>query len=158
MNKFLGIMLVVLFAISLTGCKGKVTDLDGNEKNNFDINETAAYNNINYTITKAEYSNGVEYGFGSNEDETNIYYILAFQVENNSKKAYKDSYGCILKTKETTSEQITTIIVHDESTPDPLSAGEKETKILAWEISKEDRAQTYNCYTSEAEFTFDLEK
>jgi hypothetical protein len=158
MSKILKSCIIFLFLISLVGCENNVTDLNGTNKTEFNIDEIVVYKNINYSIVKAEYTDGLEYGFGPNEDENNIYYVLTFQIENNSKKAYEDSYGCILNTKETTSEKITTIVVSDENNIEPLGAGEKETTVLAWEISKEDHAQTYNCHTSEVEFTFDLTK
>ena len=157
MNKFFGTLLVVLLAIILTGCKNSVTNLDGKEKTKFGINETAVYKNIDYTITKAEYTDGSKEGFGQLENENNIFYALTFQVKNNSKKSYYSSYSCILKTKEITSEQITT---HSTGTNQfkALYAGKSYTTTLFWEISKEDVAQSYKCYINGIEFTFDLTK
>jgi hypothetical protein len=155
-------LLIIFLAIFLNNSSfvknlfsSKVTDINGNLKTEFAINETAVYKDINYRITNAEYGDVIQ-GYKP-MDENNTYYSLTFEVQNNSKNTYVPNYECILRTEEVTSEQINTTWTGDDSS-DHLAVGEDNATTYFWEISKDDKAKTYWCfiYESDVEFTFDL--
>ncbi len=102
-HKIFKTFIIVLFAISLTGCKAR--DLDGNVKTEFGIKETAVYKNIYYTVTDVEYTDTLSQGVQTS-DENKTYIALTFQVENKSKKEI-DVPSCIIITEKTSSEQET---------------------------------------------------
>lgn len=157
MKKISKIVIIFLFMASLTGCTDKVKDLNGNAKNEFGINETAVYKDIYYTVTNTEYTDVVDES--TVEDENNTFFAVVFEVKNNSNKVFDINYECILKTEETSSEELNNFWTGGELL-ESLSVGEKYTRTYYWEISKDDSAQTYWCLVgqNEVEFTFDLTK
>ena len=86
MKNLLKYIYIISIVILVTGCKSKLTDLNGNVKESFKINETAVYNNINYTITNVEYldkNNNI-----SLEISDNLVIAITYQIKNNSNEEY----------------------------------------------------------------------
>jgi len=85
--KIVKISLIALTILFISGCESKIKDRNGNEKNTFEMNETAVYKEINYTVTNIEYLYGSGYGYKlTNKD--NVILAVTYQVKNNSKKDY----------------------------------------------------------------------
>ena len=83
MKKFLISIFLAFLMIGLTGCSSSVgvTDLNGNEKTSFNVNETAVYEGEHYTITNVSYSNGDEWNVPASG---NNYVIISLKIENKS--------------------------------------------------------------------------
>lgn len=83
MKKFLISIFLAFLMIGLTGCSSSVgvTDLNGNEKTSFNVNETAVYEGVHYTITNVSYSNGDEWNVPASG---NNYVIISLKIENKS--------------------------------------------------------------------------
>ena len=84
------IFLAVLFGfivVGWTGCfsdtesDNKVQDLNGNAKTTFNVNETAVYGGVNYTVTNVGYSNGDEWDTPADGKQ---YVIVTIKIENKS--------------------------------------------------------------------------
>lgn len=82
LTMFLGFMI-----FCLTGCfsdtenNNEIQDLNGNAKTTFNVNETAVYEGVNYTVTNVEYSNGDEWDKPSSGKQ---YVIVTVKIENKS--------------------------------------------------------------------------
>lgn len=87
MKKILSILVCAFVLLGITGCvsdsdsSSGVTDTNGNKKTSFSINETAVFEDVHYTVTNVEYSNGSEYDTPA--DGKN-YVIVTLKIENKS--------------------------------------------------------------------------
>lgn len=92
---FLAVLLCFTF-LGLTGCSSdtdssnKVSDLNGDSKTVFNVNETAVYEGVNYTVTNVEYSDGDEWDTPASGKQ---YVIVTITIENNSNS--KISYNAL---------------------------------------------------------------
>lgn len=90
MKKLLSILLCTFVLIGVTGCISYTDDssestestetTETNEKT-YGLNETAVYNDVHYTVTNVEYSNGTQYDKPA--DGMN-YVIVTLKIENKS--------------------------------------------------------------------------
>ena len=85
MKKFLTLLISILVLFGVTGCFSEevdeVTDKNGNAKNSFNINETAVFNDVHYTVINVEYSNGDDW---DKPAEGKQYVIVTLKIENKS--------------------------------------------------------------------------
>ena len=97
MKKLLSILLCTFVLIGVTGCISYTDDSsestestestettetnETNEKTSYGLNETAVYNDVHYTVTNVEYSNGTQYDKPA--DGMN-YVIVTLKIENKS--------------------------------------------------------------------------
>lgn len=86
-KKILLAVLCGFMIFNLTGCfsdaesNNKVQDSDGNAKTTFNINETATYEGVNYSVTDVKYSNGDDWNKPASGKQ---YVIVTIKIENNS--------------------------------------------------------------------------
>lgn len=86
-KKILLTMLFGFMIFSLTGCfsdtesDNKIQDLNGNTKTTFNVNETAVYEGVNYTVTNVEYSNGSEWDKPADGKQ---FVVVTVKIENKS--------------------------------------------------------------------------
>lgn len=92
MKKFLTLIISIFVLFGVTGCFSEevdnVTDKNGNVKKSFNINETAVFSDVHYTVTNVEYSNGDDWNEPANGKQ---YVIVTIKIENKSNE--KVSYN-----------------------------------------------------------------
>lgn len=85
MKKFLTLLISILVLFGVTGCFSEevdeVTEKNGNAKNSFNVNETAVFNDVHYTVINVEYSNGDDW---DKPAEGKQYVIVTLKIENKS--------------------------------------------------------------------------
>lgn len=142
MKKILGIIISFFVLIGITGCISDsetnkvVTDTDGNSKTIFNLNETAIFDNVHYTVTNIEYSNGEEY---DKPAEGKNYVIVTLKIEN--KSGSKISYNALdwkmLNSQGQEDDEAFTIINSDTSlNSGDLADGGTKTGTLVYEQSQ----------------------
>lgn len=93
MKKKTLVILLISIVFGLTGCfsdtnNNAVKDINGNEKTTFNINETAVYEDVHYTVTNVKYSNGDNWDTPAAGKE---YVVVTIKIENKSES--KISYN-----------------------------------------------------------------
>lgn len=141
MKKIFPILISVFMLFGLTGCfseedSGSVTDISGSAKTSFNINETAVYNDVYYTITNVEYSNGDDW---DSPAEGKQYVIVTINIENKSedKISYNTYDWTMLNSQGQEDEESFTIIDSDTNLGSgELIAGGSKTGTIVFEENK----------------------
>lgn len=144
MKKLLTTVLCFVVLFSLTGCfsdtdtQSGVTDLNGNSKKIFNINETAVFENVHYTVTNVSYSNGDEW---DEPAEGKNYVIVTIKIENKSDS--KISYNVydwymVNSQGQVDSEAFTTIDTDTNLSSGELMSGGTKTGTIVFEQLKDE--------------------
>ncbi len=143
MKKILSVLVCAFVLLGLTGCvsdseSGGVTDTNGTKKTSFNVNETAVFENVHYTVTNVEYSNGDEFDTPANGKN---YVIVTLKIENKSEE--KISYNTydwkmVNSQGQEDDETITTINNETSLNSGDLAAGGTKTGTLVYEESKDE--------------------
>lgn len=156
MKKMFLVMLLGVMAFGLTGCfsstdsesGSKVQDLDGNAKTSFNINETAVYDGVNYTVTNVEYSNGSEWDTPASGKQ---YVIVTIKIENNSdsKISYNVYDWKMLNSQgQEDDETITTIDSDTNLSSGDLAVGGTKTGTIVFEEPKDETSLKLEYYSN----------
>ena len=151
MKRVLSVIICVLSLSFLVGCtsdSSEVTDINGNAKSSFNVNETAVYEDVHYTVTNVEYSNGDEY---DNPADGNNYVVVTVKIENKSDE--KISYNAldwqmINSDGQEDSETFTTIDSDTNLNSGDLVAGGTKTGTIVFEESKDATSLKLNYYSN----------
>lgn len=144
MKKILSILVCVFVLLGMTGCVSEsesssgVSDVSGNKKTSFNVNETAVFEDVHYTVTNVEYSNGSEWDTPA--DGKN-YVILTLKIENksDSKISYNTfDWKMINSQGQEDDEAFTTINSDTSLSSGDLAAGGTKTGTLVYEESKDE--------------------
>lgn len=143
MKKLLTIALSVFVLFGLTGCfsdteSSKVKDTQGNDKTSFSINETAIYDNVHYTVTNVEYSNGSEWDTPA--DGKN-FVVVTIKIENksDSKISYNTYDWKMINSQGQEDDEAFTTINNDTGlSSGDLAAGGTKTGTLVYEELKDE--------------------
>lgn len=144
MRKFLTVLMCASVLFGVTGCvsdsenSSGVTDVDGNAKTSFNINETAVYEDVYYTVTNVEYSDGSEY---DKPADGKNYVIVTLKIENksDSKISYNAYDWKMVNSQGQEDNEAFTIIDNDTAlNSGDLAAGGSKTGTLVFEESKEE--------------------
>lgn len=137
MKQFLKGLLVVVVLFGLTGCfstlenEVTVNDINGNSKTIFNINETAVFEDVHYTVTNVEYSKGDDWDKPS---EGKQYVIVTIKIDNksDSKITYNVFDWAMLNSQGQEDEESFTTIDSDTnlSSGDLVSGGTKTGTIV----------------------------
>lgn len=142
MKKILSILVCAFVMLGMTGCgsnsesSNKVTDINGNSKTSFNLNETAVFENVHYTVTNVEYSNGSEYDKPANGKN---YVIVTLKIENksNSKISYNTYDWKMVNSQGQEDDETFAIINNDTSlNSGDLTANGTKTGTLIYEEPK----------------------
>ncbi len=110
MKRFFELSLLLLFVCLVTGCgkKDVLMDVNGVEKSDFTINETAVINDVHYTVTDFEFTNekftlpnGHEIEF---EEGNDTYLIIKLRIDNKSDDSIPLNFEPLLDIKNKTIE------------------------------------------------------
>lgn len=165
MKKILGFAMCSFILFGLTGCVSEsenpnnVTDINGNKKTNFQLNETAVYEDVYYTVTNVEYSNGSEY---DKPAEGKNYVIVTVKIENksNSKISYNAyDWKMINSEGQEDTETFSTINSDNSLNYGDLAAGGTKTGTLVYEQSENEtslKLQYYSNLLFDEESTFEI--
>ena len=161
MKKILSGLMLFFVAISLTACSSTigVTDINGNEKISFAVNETAVYENVYYTVTNVKYSNGDDWDTPASG---NHYVIVTLKIENKSDS--KISYNAldwhiINSLGQEDSEAFTTIDTDTNLSSGDLAPNGTKTGTLVFEQPKNDTSLKLLYYSNilfDEESTFEI--
>lgn len=144
MKKFLSFVVSVVILFGMTGCISEtsnssgVSDVNGNVKTSFSLNETAVFEDVHYTVTNVEYSNGDEWDKPS--DGKN-YVIVTLKIENksDSKISYNTyDWKMINSQGQEDDETFTTINTDTSLNSGDLAAGGTKTGTLVYEELKDE--------------------
>lgn len=144
MKKFLSFVVSVVILFGMTGCISEnsnsngVSDVNGNVKTSFSLNETAVFEDVHYTVTNVEYSNGDEWDKPS--DGKN-YVIVTLKIENksDSKISYNGyDWKMINSQGQEDDEAFTTINTDTSLNSGDLAAGGTKTGTLVYEEPKDE--------------------
>ena len=144
MKKILTIILGIIMLFNLTGCFSTVelndgaTDASGNSKDSFNINETAVFNDVHYTVTNVSYSNGDEWDQPSDGKE---YVIVTVKIENksDSKISYNTyDWSMVNSQGQEDDEAFTTIDNDTNLSSGELMAGGTKTGTIVFEQPKDE--------------------
>lgn len=144
LKKFLTIFLSAFILIGLTGCfsdsepSDKTLDNEGKEKTSFNLNETAVYEDVHYTITNVEYSDGNEW---DKPAEGKNYVIVTLLIENksDSKISYNAFDWKMLNSQGQEDDETIAIVDSDTSlSSGDLAAGGSKTGTLVFEELKDE--------------------
>lgn len=141
MKKVLMLIISIFVLFGATGCFSEdisqgVTDAKGNEKKSFNINETAVYNDVHYTITNVEYSNGDEWDSPAQGKQ---YVIVTVKIENKSEEkiSYNTYDWTMLNSQGQENEEALAIIDSDTNLGSgELIAGGSKTGTMIFEEDK----------------------
>lgn len=143
MKKILSVLVCAFVLLGLTGCVSDsesegVTDTNGTKKTSFNVNETAVFENVHYTVTNVKYSNGDEFDTPANGKN---YVIVTLKIENKSEE--KISYNTydwkMVNSKgQEDDETITTINNETSLNSGDLAAGGTKTGTLVYEEAKDE--------------------
>lgn len=144
MKKILSVLLCVFVLFGITGCVSEsesssgVSDASGNEKTSFNVNETAVFENVHYTVTNVKYSNGNEW---DNPADGKNFVIVTLKIENksDSKISYNTyDWKMINSQGQEDDEAFTTINNDTDLGSGDLAAGGTKTGTLVFEESKDE--------------------
>ena len=144
MKKILSILVCAFVLLGITGCvsdsdsSSGVTDTNGNKKTSFSINETVVFEDVHYTVTNVEYSNGSEYDTPA--DGKN-YVIVTLKIENKSdeKISYNTYDWKMINSQGQEDDETFTTISNDTGlSSGDLAAGGTKTGTLVYEESKDE--------------------
>lgn len=144
MKKILGIIMCSFALFGVTGCvsetgsSNSVTDKNGNEKTSFQLNETAVFEDVHYTVTNVEYSKGSEY---DKPAEGKNYVIVTLKIENksDSKISYNTfDWKMINSQGQEDNETFTTVNSDTSLSSGDLAAGGTKTGTLVYEQAKDE--------------------
>ena len=142
MKKIITIIISLFIIFSTSGCtetaNNVVTDINGIEKTSFTINETAIYEDVHYTVTNVEYSNGNDWDKPS---EGKNYVIVTIKIENksNEKISYNGLDWTMLNSEgQEDSETFSTIDSDTNLGSGDLASGGSKTGTLVFEENKSD--------------------
>lgn len=142
MKKIITAILSILIILGSTGCtensSNKVTDLNGDNKVVFNINETAVYEDVHYTVTNVEYSNGDDW---DKPADGKNYVIVTVKIENKSgeKIAYNSLDWTMLNSEgQEDDETFSTIDSDTNLSSGDLAAGGSKTGTLVFEEKKDE--------------------
>lgn len=150
----LGIIALVIIGSIISGNEEKTRQKE------FKQNEIATYNDVNYSITKVERTNGKEYFEASDGKE---YIVVTIKIENKSEE--KISYNALdWKMADGTGDENSYAVWGNDNDTDlssgDLNAGGTKTGTIAFEIPKGDNDLTLKYYetilSSERAFEFDI--
>lgn len=141
MKKIISISILSMLLLLLVGCTDaeKATDSSGNTKKDFEQEEIATVNNVNYSITKIERTKGKEY-FEAGEGKE--YVIFTIQIENKSDK--KISYNALdWKVEDSSGDEKTYALWGGDTNVDlnsgDLNSGGAKIGTIAFEVPKDDK-------------------
>ncbi len=143
-KRILLLVLLGFMVFGLTACTSdvdeevKVTDVDGNAKTTFNVNETAVLDGVHYTVTKVKHSKGDDWDEPSKGNE---YVIVTIKIENKSEE--KISYNAldwkmINSQGQEDNETFTTIDTDTNLSSGDLIAGGTKTGTIVFEEPKDD--------------------
>lgn len=143
MKKILSVLVCAFVLLGLTGCvsdseSGGVTDTNGTKKTSFNVNETAVFENVHYTVTNVEYSNGDEFDTPANGKN---YVIVTLKIENKSEeKISYNTYDWKMVNSQGQEDDETTTTINNETSLNSgdLAAGGTKTGTLVYEESKDE--------------------
>lgn len=144
MKKLLTMVLCLVLLFGLTGCfsdsdtQSGATDLNGNPKKSFNINETAIFENVHYTVTNVSYSNGDEW---DKPAEGKNYVIVTIKIENksDSKISYNTfDWSMVNSQGQEDDETFTTIDTDTNLGSGELMSGGTKTGTIVFEQSKDE--------------------
>lgn len=150
----LGIIALVIIGSIISGNEEK------ERQKKFKQNEVATYNDINYSITKVERTNGKEYFEASEGKE---YIVITIKIENKSEE--KISYNALdWKMADGTGDENSYTIWGNDTNTDlgsgDLNVGGTKIGTIAFEIPKDDNDLTLKYYetilSDERTFEFDI--
>lgn len=142
MKKILTFIFGGLMLFNLTGCvsttdtESGATNIDGNKQDSYNINETAIFNDVHYTVTNVEYSNGDEW---DKPADGKNYVIVTIKVENksDSKISYNAYDWTMVNSQGQEYEEVFTTIDSDTSLGSgELMSGGTKTGTIVFEQSK----------------------
>jgi len=144
MKKLLSVIVCAFSIFSLSGCTSEiessnvVSDINGNEKTSFALNETAVFEDVHYTVTNVEYSNGTEF---DKPAEGKNYVIVTLKIENksDSKISYNTYDWKMLNSQGQEDDETFSIVDSDNSlNSGDLAAGGTKTGTLVYEELKDE--------------------
>lgn len=139
MKKFLTIIVGSIALFNLTGCSSTTTNNETeNSKTSFNINEPAVFEDVHYTVTNVEYSNGDEWDKPAEGKE---YVIVTLKIENksDSKISYNTFDWTMVNSQgQEDSETFSTIDSDTNLSSGELIAGGTKTGTLVFEQSKDE--------------------
>lgn len=152
-KKMLIVVFLMFITLGLTGCfsdtdGSKVQDLDGNSKTTFKVNETAVYDDVNYTVTNVEYSNGTEW---DKPASGNHYVIVTIKIENksDSKISYNVFDWKMLNSQgQEDEESFTTIDSDTNLSSGDLAVGGTKTGTIVFEEPRNDTSLKLQYYSN----------
>lgn len=141
MKRFLLIVTCITILLSASGCSSETitsTDISGNSKTTFNINETAVYEDVHYTVTNVQYSNGSEWDRPASGKQ---YVIVTVKIEN--KSTSKISYNAydwkmVNSQGQEDDEAFSTIDNDTNLSSGDLAAGGSKTGTLVFEQAKDE--------------------
>lgn len=142
MRRLLGIVVCSFVLFGVTGCvsesvtSNSVTDTEGNEKTSFQLNETAVFEDVHYTVTNVKYSKGSEY---DKPAEGKNYVIVTLKIENksDSKISYNTyDWKMINSQGQEDGETFTTVNSDTSLSSGDLAPGGNKTGTLVYEQAK----------------------
>ena len=152
MKKILTALLCGLMLFNLTGCfsdeelESNVTDIEGNSKFSFAINETARFDDVYYTVTNVKYSKGNEWDKPS---DGNQYVIVTLKIENksDSKISYNVFDWAMVNSQGQEDEETFTTIDSDTNLGSgELISGGTKTGTIVFEESKNETSLKLQYY------------
>lgn len=165
MKKILHILLCSIVVFGLTGCfsdvqsENSVTDNNGNNKTSFNLNETAVFENVHYTVTDVEYSNGNEWDSPAEGKE---YVIVTLKIENKSdSKISYNTYDWKILNSQGQEDDETIAIINSDTSLDSgdLAPGGTKTGTLIYEEPKNESSLKLLYYSNsffDEESTFEI--
>lgn len=141
MKKVFSVMMCSLILFGITGCVSELKsndDKNGVEKTTFQINETAKFKNVNYTVTNVKYSDGNDF---DKPAEGKTYVIVTLKIENksDSKISYNTfDWKMINSQGQEDSETFTTVDNDTSLNSGDLAPGGSKTGTLVFEQPKEE--------------------
>lgn len=144
MKKLLSVIVCAFSIFSLSGCTSEiessnvVSDINGNEKTSFALNETAVFEDVHYTVTNVEYSNGTEF---DKPAEGKNYVIVTLKIENksDSKISYNAYDWKMLNSQGQEDDETFSIVDSDNAlNSGDLAAGGTKTGTLVYEELKDE--------------------
>lgn len=155
MKKFITILISLMVVFAFTSCG----EPEEEAQTEFGINETATFNDVNYTITDMETSNGGEW---DDLKDGNEYVIVTVKIENKSEETVSyNTYDWKMLNDEGQLDETTYMSDVDDISSGDLAPGGKKTGKLIFEEPKSSKTLVLHYYDNslfddESAFQFKL--